>query len=144
MPKKYRVQLGEGDRYQLHLLLRRGTTAARTLMHAHILLAAHQGGSDSQIAQRFHVTPVTVHNVRRRFAEKGLAAALHRHPQPARPDQRKIDGEAEAHLIALACGAPPDGHDHWTLRLLAQRLVALDYVQSVSHETVRTTLKKTN
>ena len=144
MPKKYVVQLSDGDRCQLRSLLRRGSTSARMLTHAHILLATAQGDSDQQIAQRFHVCSLTVHHVRRRFVQEGLQAALHRRAQPPRPQQRKLDGDGEAHLIALACGAPPQGREHWTLRLLADRMVELKYAESLSYETVRTTLKKTN
>jgi hypothetical protein len=82
--------------------------------------------------------------VRQRFAQAGLTNALQRRPQPARPEKCKLDGAGEAHLIALACGAPPDGHERWTLRLLADRMVALNYADSLSYETVRTTLKKTS
>lgn len=144
MRKKHLVQLSDGDRRQLHALLRRGTTPARTLTHAHILLAVHQGDSDPQIAQRFHVTAITVYHVRRRFAQHGLTAALHRRAQPPRPELRKLNGDGEAHLIALACGTPPEGRQRWTLRLLADRMIQLDYAESLSYETVRTTLKKTN
>jgi transposase len=144
MPKKYVVQLGDGDRCQLRSLLRRGHLPARALTHAHILLAADQGDSDVQIAKRFLVCTLTVYNVRRRFVHEGLPAALHRRVQPSRPEQRKLDGDAEAHLIALACAAAPEGRPRWTLRLLADRMVALEYAESLSHETVRTTLKKTN
>jgi transposase len=144
MPKKYVVQLGDGDRCQLRSLLRRGSTPACALTHAHILLAADQGDSDEQIAKRFHVCVVTVCHVRRRFVQQGLHAALHRRAQPSRPEQRKLDGDGEAHLIALACGAPPEGRQGWTLRLLADRMVELKYAESLSHETVRTTLKKTS
>jgi hypothetical protein len=144
MHEKYVVQLGDGERRQLHSLLRRGRASATALTHAHILLAADQGHCDEQIAQSFHVCPMTVHNVRRCYVQQGLPAALYRRAQPARPEKHKLDGAGEAHLIALACGAPPEGHDRWTLRLLADRMVELDYAQSLSHETVRATLKKTS
>ena len=144
MPQKYVVQLGDGDRQQLLSLLRRGRSSARTLAHARILLAADDGQTDEEIAERVRVCPRTVFAVRQRFAQAGLTNALQRRPQPARPEKCKLDGAGEAHLIALACGAPPDGHERWTLRLLADRMVALNYADSLSYETVRTTLKKTS
>jgi transposase len=144
MPQKYVVQLGDGDRQQLLALLRRGRSSARALIHARILLAADDGLSDEEIAEQSGLCQRTVFSVRQRFARAGLTNALHRRPQPARPEKRKLDGAGEAHLIALACGAPPDGQQHWTLRLLADRMVALNYADSLSYETVRTTLKKTS
>lgn len=144
MPHKHVVQLGDGDRRQLQSLLRKGRTSARTLAHARILLTAADGASDDVIAAQMAVSRSTVYRVRRHFVQHGLAVALHRRSQPPRPTQRKLDGEAEAHLIAVACSPPPLGRAHWTLRLLADRLVELQCVASVSHETVRTTLKKTS
>jgi transposase len=144
MPQKYVVQLGGGDRLQLRSLLRKGRVSARTLTHARILLAADDQLSDEEIAEQLEVSLSLIYDVRRRFAQEGLASALQRRAQPARPEKRKLDGDGEAHLIALACGAPPDGHDHWTLRLLADRMVELEYADGLSHETVRTALKKTS
>lgn len=144
MPQKHVVQLGDGDRHQLQSLLRKGRASARTLIHARVLLQAAGGLSDELIATQIEVGRSTVYRVRRRFVQQGLHAALHRRAQPARPQQRKLDGDAEAHLIAVACSPPPVGRAHWTLRLLADRMVQLQYVESLSHETVRTTLKKTN
>jgi transposase len=108
------------------------------------LLKTHAGLTDPQIAAALEVSVSLVYDVRRRFVHAGLAAALHRRPQPSRPDKRKLDGDAEAHLITLACSHPPDGRDGWTLQLLADRLVQLHQVERVSRETVRRTLKKTN
>jgi transposase len=143
MPQKYVVQLGDGDRHKLRSLLRKGRAKARCLTRARILLAADELQSDEEIAEQLDVSLSLIYQVRRRFAEEGLSAALHRRPHPPRPEKRKLDGDGEAHLIALACGAPPGGQDHWTLRLLANRMVELRYADSLSHETVRTTLKKT-
>ena len=143
MPQKCVVQLGDGDRNRLRLLLRKGRASARCLTRARILLAADELLTDEEIAERLDVSLSLIYQVRQRFATEGLPAALRRRPHPPRPEKRKLDGDAEAHLIALACGAPPEGQDHWTLRLLANRMVELRYSDSLSHETVRTTLKKT-
>ena len=144
MPRKHVVQLGDGDRRQLQSLLRKGRSSARSLAHARILLKAADGWNDEIITTQLEVGASTVYRVRRCFVQQGLAAALHRRAQPPRPAQRRLDGDAEAHLIAVACSAPPVGRAHWTLRLLADRMVQLQYVDGVSYETVRTTLKKTN
>jgi transposase len=104
-------------------------------------LAAAEGQSDPAIAQALRVHVNTVANVRRRFAAEGPKAAVHRAEQP-NWKARRLDGRAEAHLVALVCGAPPEGHKRWSLHLLAGRLVQAGYVDTVSHETVRQTLKK--
>lgn len=143
MEKKYIVTLTDSERTELHKLISSGKGAARRLAHARILLKADQGLIDRQIAAEVEVGHSTVERVRRRFVEEGLAASL----DPRRPDkprERKIDGEVEAHLIALACSPPPQGHSHWSLRLLADKLVELECLESVSHETVRQALKQTN
>ena len=144
MPQKHVVQLRDGDRQQLRSMLAAGRASARALTHTRILLKADDGLTDEQVAEELDVGLSMIYGVRQRFAQQGLAAALHRHPQPPRPEQRKLDGDGEAHLIALACGAPPDGRACWTLRLLADRMVQLEFADSVSHETVRTVLKKTS
>jgi transposase len=148
MNQKYIVKLSDGEREQLAQLLTAGTEKARTLMRARILLKsdASEAGpkwSYAQICEAFDVTAVTVTTVRKAYVERGLEAAIRRKP-PAREYAPRLDGRAEAHLIALACGSPPTGQERWTLRLLQERLVALDIVAQVSHETVRKTLKKTN
>jgi transposase len=145
--KKYIVTLELEERELLQQLIRKGKAAARKLTHARILLKADSsegqlGWTDEQIAQALDIHYSTVANVRRRFVEEGLDAALNPRSGGHRP--RKLDGDAEAHLIALVCGEPPQGHERWTLRLLADRMVELGYVDAVSHETVRQTLKKTN
>jgi transposase len=144
MPQKYIVQLGEGDRHQLRSLLSKGRASARCLTRVRVLLKAHAGLTDQQIADAVEVSLSLVYDVRRGFVQAGLTAALDRRPQPPRPDQRRLDGDAEAHLITLACSHPPEGRDGWTLQLLADRLVQLHHIESVSRETVRRTLKKTN
>ena len=143
MPQKHVVQLGDGDRHQLRSLLRKGRASARCLTRARILLAADESLTDEEIAERLDVSLSLIYQVRRRFAAEGLPAAWQRRPHPLRPEKRKLDGDGEAHLIALACGAPPDGRECWTLRLLADRMVELRYADKLSYETVRTTLKKT-
>lgn len=148
MRKQYIVMLTQAQRHQLDGLISAGSSQARTLAHARMLLKADQGPDgpgwkDSEIAAAVEVSRPTVERVRRRFCQEGLEAALHPRP-PRRQYRRKLDGGQEAHLIALACSTPPDGQNRWTLRLLANRMVELEYVDSISHETVRDTLKKTN
>jgi Homeodomain-like domain len=144
---KYAVELSEEERARLRTLVGRGVAPARTLIHARILLKADQGEggaawADAAVAGALEVHPATVARVRRSFVEDGLAAALER-KSPARIYRRALDGKAEARLVALACGAPPEGRQRWTLRLLAGELVRLEVVAAVSHEAVRRTLKKT-
>jgi transposase len=147
--KKYVVRLTSEERMKLERLVSVGKAAARKLLHARILLQADQGSDgpawkDEQIAEGLSAHPRTIANVRQRLVEQGLDAALNRKPQerPSRP--RKLDGKAEARLIALRCGEPPQGRLRWTLHLLADRLVELNVVDSVSYETVRRVLKKTS
>jgi transposase len=109
-----------------------------------VLLKAHAGLTDEQIATELDVSVSLIYDVRRRFVQQGLSVALQRRAQPPRPDKRQLDGDGEAHLIALTCGAPPAGRGGWTLRLLADRMVELQYAAALSHETVRTVLKKTS
>lgn len=151
MSAKYVVRLDEDEREQLADLVKKGKrkVAAKKRLHAQILLKADEGAAgpawtDARVAEAFDVHPRTVHNVRQRFVEEGLEAALRRKKQ-VRPSRRRLlDGEGEARLIAIACGAAPEGRTRWTLHLLADRLVELNIVESISHETVRQTLKKTN
>lgn len=141
--KKYVVQLSEEQRGRLEKVIASGESAARELAHARMLLEADEGQTDEQVAASVRVSPNTVARVRERFCAGGLDAALKRRPQPSRPDKRKLDGEAEAKLIMLACSTPPEGHEHWTLDLLADRMVRLRYVPAVSRDTVSRALKKT-
>ena len=148
MVKKYVVRLTPEEQDQLFQLTRRGKAGASVLLHARILLKANScpeapAWSDDAISEALEVHTTTVARVRQRFVEQGLEAALR--PKPTtRQYIRKLDGAAEAHLIALACGPAPEGRAQWTLRLLADHLVELEHVSSISHETVRRTLKKTN
>ena len=143
MVKKYIVTLTDSERASLQALISKGKGAARRLIHARILLKADRGLPDPIIVDEVEVSRPTIERVRRRFVEEGLDAALDPR-RPEKPRVHKIDGEVEAHLIAVACGAPPAGRDRWTLRLLADKIVELAYLPAVSHETVRRSLKKTN
>lgn len=143
---KYQVVLSQEQRESLQAKIASGQAGARELTHARILLKADhslQGPAwkDGQIAQAFEVDRLTVLRVRQRFVKEGQRAALRpRPPSATRP--RRLDGEGEAHLIALACSQAPEGTEHWSLRMLSQRLVALGVVSEISHETVRAVLKK--
>jgi len=146
--KKYHVTLTAEERTLLHDLVASGKTAARTLTHARILLKADESADgpawqDCEICAALDVGSATVARVRQRFVEESLAAALHRQP-PQRDYRHLVDGACEAHLVALACSAPPEGRKRWTLQLLADKLVELAYIETISHETVRQVLKKTN
>lgn len=146
--KKYRVTLTAEEREALQALIAAGKAAAQKLTHARILLkadAAPDGPAwpDARIAEAVEVNVTTVERVRERFVEQGLDAALVRKPQARPSRERTLDGAAEARLIALACSDPPAGRARWTLRLLADRLVELEIVDTVSPETVRQVLKKT-
>lgn len=148
MPKKYRVNLSSEERDQLQRLLKQGRVAAHKQRHARILLKADedctQGGlTDQAIADAIETSVRTVERTRRIFVEHGFERALER-KDPDRTRLRSLDGKGEARLIALTCGEAPEGRARWTLRLLADQLVELEVVPAISHETVRTTLKKTN
>jgi|SRR5579863_958684 len=143
--KKYKVTLTDQERDELGQLISKGKGAARKLLHARILLKADSqvGWQDQAISAALEVSLSTIERVRERFVENGLAASLERQP-PKRVYQRKLDGDQEAHLVALVCGQPPDDRGRWTLKLLAQKMVELEYVDSVAPETIRQTLKKIN
>ena len=146
--KKYRVKLSVEEQQELKGLVSRGRAAAYKQTHARILLLgdeAQEGGAmkDDEIVRVLKVGSATVERVRRRCVEEGVEAALGRKEQLNRR-QKKLDGQGEAHLIAMACSQPPEGRAGWTLQLLAEQLVECDIVDSISTETVRQTLKKTN
>ena len=148
MRKIYIVTLTSEERATLQQLISSGKAAARKLSHARILLKAdgsEDGSSwnDSVISQALDVGTATVERVRKRFVEEGLKAALGRR-KPTREYKRKLDGDGEAHLIALACSESPQGSARWTLRLLADHMVTLEYIDELSYQTVRRVLKKTN
>jgi transposase len=147
MKKKYPVILSDTERDDLKRLIASGTAPARKLTHARILLKADESAQgaglvDEKVADAVEVSQPTVARVRRQYFEEGLEAALNRRP-PKREYHRKLDGEQEAHLVALACSQPPEGHARWSLRMLADRLVELEIVEEISYQTVRRTLKKT-
>jgi transposase len=147
MHKRYRVKLMREERAYLEHLLAGGKAAARTLTHARILLKVDEGvagpaWTDEAIAEALEVNRSTIERVRQRCVDEGFEAALR--PRPSRQvHPRKLDGAQEAHLVALACSPAPKGRDRWSLRLLADKLVELEIVDEISHETVRQTLKKT-
>ncbi len=148
MPKKYRVTLTVEEREELERLLSRGKADVRCLKHAQILRKADEaeggpGWSDERIAAAFDAGVATVERLRQRFVEEGLAAALRPYRTGMRVYERKLNGAQEAHLIALACSAPPAGRARWTLRLLAARMVELAHIDTLSYETVRQAVKKT-
>jgi hypothetical protein len=145
--KKYVVRLTEAERERLRSLSRKGKVAACKIRHASILLKAdanRAAWSDERIAEAIGCHVRTVENVRCRCVLQGLEAALERKEQARPRRERKLDGEGEARLIALACSEPPEGRDRWTLQLLADQLVRLEVVDSICAQTVRRTLKKTN
>ena len=147
MAKKYIVTLTDEERTTLDGLIHSGKGAARKLTRARILLKADvsaggPGWNDERIVEALEVGIATVERLRRRFVEEGFEAALTGRPT-TRQLKYKLDGNAEAHLVALACGATPGGRSRWTLRLLAGKMVELEYIDTVSYETVRQVLKKT-
>ena len=146
--EKYKVTLAADERCELEQLVRKGKAAARKLAHARILLLADEGDDrgdrpDEQIAEALQVSLCTVSRVRKRFVTEGLEQAVSPRPQPRRPDKIKLDKKLERQLVKLACSDPPEGRGSWTLQLLADRLVVLGQLESVSRETVRKALKKT-
>jgi DNA-binding transcriptional ArsR family regulator len=149
MKKKYPVILSVTERDDLKRLIASGTAPARKLTHARMLLKADQslqgpGWVDEQVAEALETSQPTVSRVRKQYFEEGMEAAINRRP-PNREYHRKLDGEQEARLVALACSEPPEGRARWSLRLLADKLVELEIVEEeISYQTVRRTLKKTN
>jgi len=139
---KYIVELAEEEREQLRTLLRRGKASVRMVARARVLLKADEGYTDGAVADALDVSTATVSRIRRRFVEGGLEQGLTEKPRPGQ--RRKLSGKQEAHMIAVACSTPPEGHGRWTLRLLAGKVVELGFASSISPETVRQVLKKTN
>jgi transposase len=139
--KRYKVVLRNEEREQLEKLISSGIAPARKLTRARILLKVDEGLRKTEISQMLDVTINTVTNVCRSFQGQRLAAIERK--KPDREYEHSLDGEAEAHLIAMACSAPPEGRERWTLRLLQAEMVKRKYVDDVSHETIRTALKKT-
>jgi transposase len=147
MAKKYIVKLTDEERSSLTKLISSGKTSARKINHARILLKADDsngdGWSDGQIAEALDTSIPTIERIRKVFVEKGIEEAIN-NAKRTYQQPRKLDGVKEAYLIALTCSEAPEGHGRWTLRLLADKMVELNYVGSLSHETVRKTLKKTS
>lgn len=144
MLKKYIVTLSDEERERLHKMITTGKAAARKLLYARILLKADKNGQnwgDQKIADALEIGRCTVERIRKRFVEEGLEAALNRR-KTSRTYSRILDGDGEAHLVALVCSPAPDGKKGWTLRLLAEKMVALEYVDHICPETVRQALKK--
>jgi transposase len=138
--KLYSVRLKEEEREELSQYLRRGKSSARSLTRARILLLADEGRPDVEIAEALKVSKSTANRIRKRYCEGGLEFALYERARSGAPS--KIDGRIEAQLTLLACSEPPDGRSKWTLRLLADRLVELEAVDSISHMSVQRLLKK--
>ena len=138
--KRYPVQLTEEEEERLNRLIRSGKSSARSFARARILLKADEGWSAPQMAAALDVSEGTVYRIKRRYGEASLDGVLQDRVQANR--FREVDDKAEAHLIALACSPAPEGHDHWTLQLLADRMVELALVTSLTYEMVRLKLKK--
>ena len=139
--KKYLINLSGEERQMLNELTRKGEIKVRKFKRAMVMLKADEGLTDPQIMAALNISRPCVERLRKRFVEGGLERALNEDPRPGQ--RRKLDGRAEAQLVATACSKAPEGHEHWTVRLLAGKLVELGIVESISHETVRLTLKKT-
>jgi DNA-binding Lrp family transcriptional regulator len=147
MEKRWVVELNQEEREQLEQLITKGNVADYKIKHAHMLLKADEGEqgpswTDARIAELFKTSETTVRNLRKRLVEKGFEAALEREKQLN--FRNKLDGEAEAKLITIACSQPPEGYSRWSVRLLADRLVELEIVDAVSHMTVQRVMKKTS
>lgn len=144
-PDKHVVKLSDSERNELKQLVSTGQTSARMIRRAHILLKADAGWTDEAICEAVAVSRQTVYDVRQQCVHEGVSQTIRRTSgRKVGGVAKTLDGVAEAHLVALTCSEPPQGHGRWTLRLLATRMVALEYVEAVSHETVRHMLKKTN
>jgi len=149
MPKKkYVIKLSKEEHVYLTKIIKMGTSPARVILRANILLHSDSTVSKPlsvvETAALFRTTPTTVQNVRTCYAAYGLNGSLYRKKRSVPPVKPKVDGELEAHMIALCCSKPPEGYERWTVRLLADKCVKLGYVNSLSHMTVSRTLKKTN
>ena len=147
--KKHIVRLSAEERETLTKLITSGRGPARMFARGRILLKADQsdhgpGWTDERISEALDVTVQTIERVRKQLVEEGFDAVLSRRKYTQKVSSKKIDGDVEAHLVALSCSEPPEGRVRWTLRLLADSIVELGYVESISHEAVRQTLKKTN
>ena len=148
MPQnKYHVRLLKNERRILLNIVLKGSASAKEIMHANVLLAADENStkvrkSEIEIAKLFHVNQQTVHTIRRRYSEAGLDRAISRKKRETPPVEPKITGDVEARIIALSCSAPPEGRSRWSLRLLADKAIELQYIDGISHEAVGRLLKK--
>lgn len=140
--RRYKVQLTKEERIELHKLISSGAASARKLTRARILLKVDEGLTKTEISRALDVTNNTITNVCRTFQTQRLVAIERK--KPDREYEHSLDGEAEAHLVAIACSAPPEGRERWTLRLLQSEMIKRKHVDEVSHETIRAALKKTN
>ena len=145
---KYVIELSDADREMLNDIVSKGTSSARTILRANILLASDKNGKRymtvAEISEVYHTTPTTVQNVRTSYCEKGLDATINRKKRETPPVPAKITGDIEAKAIALACSNPPEGYSKWSLRLLADQTVELGYIDEISYVSVMRILKKTN
>ena len=145
---KYSIELSDSDRRTLLDIVAKGSSSAKMILRANILLASDRTNKKhmtvAEIASAFSTSPTTVQNVRTSYANNGLDATISRKKRVVPPVAPKVTGDVEAHIIALACSEPPKGYEKWTLRLLADKCVELNYVDSISHVTVQRLLKKTN
>ena len=143
---KYIIELSTQDQAELIDIVTKGKSPARTILRANILLASDRRNERymtvSEISKAYHTTPTTVQTVRTSYCEKGLEATINRKKRETPPVPAKVTGKVEAHVIALACSEPPEGYSRWTLRLLADKAVELGYIESISHVTISTILKK--
>lgn len=146
--KKYKVTLTRKEREELLAITRGGSHSSKKVIHSLVLLNCDEGKysekvNNDEVARVLKIGPRTIDRIKKKFVEEGFEAALHNRPT-SRVYDRKADGDVEAHLIALSCSKPPEGFSRWSLRLLAEKMVALEYVEDISYETVRRVLKKTN
>jgi transposase len=145
---KYKITLNEDELTQLNAIVTKGSHSSQKVLNALILLNSNEKAGENkpineQISKILHVSMRKIDRVKQRFVEEGLEIALNGHPKE-REYLRKVDGDLEAHLIALSCSKAPEGFARWSLRMLADKAVELEYVENISHETVRRVLKKTN
>ena len=145
---KYIIELTETDRKCLTDIVKKGNSPARTILRANILLASDRGNKKhmtvAEIASAFNTTPTTVHKVRTSYVNNGLEATINRKKRETPPVPAKVTGDIEAHIVAMACGDPPEGYSRWSVRLIAEKCVELNYIDSISRMTVSRILKKTN
>lgn len=145
---KYVIELTEAEKERLLEIVTTGKVPARTILRANVLLASDRNNKTymtvAKIAEAYHTTPTTIEKIRAMYENEGLERVLTRKKRETPPVPAKVTGEVEAHVIALACGAPPEGYEKWSLRLLADKCVELNYIDAISHTTVANILKKTN